>query len=203
MPTIWRLQIPLRNKISLSLIFGLGSLICIISVVRLHALSLYTSVPTMASRNRDGTYNNNLPILYTVLESSLGVICACVIIMKPLFSKSRLLRMMTRKSSAITDPKASNANRRRASVAVNGANASWELALQRSRFQDMQILKQYEGQGLDLDLEAATMENAEHLQPVAESKKGGMIDVRPVNEKADSITALSPDTEMEIQRHVA
>ncbi|KAL8944868.1 MAG: hypothetical protein Q9216_000158 [Gyalolechia sp. 2 TL-2023] len=147
MRTIWRLQVPFRNKISLSLIFGLGSLICIISVIRLRALSLYVSGPTTVFR--DATYNNNRPILYTVLESSLGVICACVIIMKPLFSRSRLLGMMDRKSNATNNPKTSTGNGRRASAAVNGANASWELALQRSRFQDMQILKQYENQGLD------------------------------------------------------
>ncbi|KAL8678144.1 MAG: hypothetical protein Q9186_005476 [Xanthomendoza sp. 1 TL-2023] len=100
MPTIWHLHVPLRNKIILSLIFGLGSLICIISIIRLRTLFSYTTAPMMSLFDSDGPLNNNLPILYTVLESSLGVMAACVIIMKPIFTHSTFLHSLSHKFSA-------------------------------------------------------------------------------------------------------
>ncbi|KAL8798701.1 MAG: hypothetical protein Q9182_006452 [Xanthomendoza sp. 2 TL-2023] len=99
MPIIWRLHVPLRNKIILSLIFGLGSLICIISIIRLRTLFSYTSAPMMSLFDSDGPLTNNLPILYTVLESSLGVTAACLIIMKPIFTHSTVLHSLAHKFS--------------------------------------------------------------------------------------------------------
>ncbi|KAL8820396.1 MAG: hypothetical protein Q9223_001387, partial [Gallowayella weberi] len=100
MPTIWHLHVPLRNKIILSLIFGLGSLICIISIIRLRTLFYYTTAPMMSLFDSDGPLNNNLPILYTVLESSLGVIAACLIIMKPIFTHSTFLHSLSHRFSS-------------------------------------------------------------------------------------------------------
>lgn len=80
MPTIWRLKIPTRSKISLSLIFGLGFIICIISCVRLSGLVFWNM--------EDGTYVNTMAVLWTSLESTLGIICACIVVMRPLFGKA-------------------------------------------------------------------------------------------------------------------
>ncbi|MCJ1348173.1 hypothetical protein MMC31_006404 [Peltigera leucophlebia] len=80
MPVIWKtLNIPLRSKLNLSLVFGLGSLICIVSIVRLRALVDWTI--------QDGTYANSRAIMWTSLESSLGIICACIVVMRPYFGK--------------------------------------------------------------------------------------------------------------------
>ncbi|KAL8702155.1 MAG: hypothetical protein Q9201_004547 [Fulgogasparrea decipioides] len=102
MPTIWRLHVPLHSKITLSFIFGLGSFICIISIIRFRSLFDYTTAPMMESKiyNSDGTYDNNLPILYTVLESSLGVICACLVFLKPIFTHSKLAKPLSRRNGS-------------------------------------------------------------------------------------------------------
>lgn len=36
---------------------------------------------------QDGTFANSRAILWTSLESSLGIICACIVVMRPLFGK--------------------------------------------------------------------------------------------------------------------
>ncbi|KAL8841880.1 MAG: hypothetical protein Q9170_000753 [Blastenia crenularia] len=195
MPTIWNLHVPLRNKISLSLVFGLGSLICILSIIRLRALSLEASDPTMASLQDSNSIRSiNLLILYTALESSLGVICACVVIIKPLFANSKFLQSLTRRSNCALSPQnASMESKARRSAALKRMNASWELAAQRSRFQDMQISKIYEIQhDRSSDLEAAETHQEE---------QGAAIDVRAVRQRTGS--TVSNDAEMEIRSPLA
>lgn len=36
----------------------------------------------------DGTYVNTMAVLWTSLESTLGIICACIVVMRPLFGKA-------------------------------------------------------------------------------------------------------------------
>lgn len=61
------------------LLANLDNSICIISIIRLRALVDWTT--------QDGTYANSKAILWTSLESSLGIICACIVVMRPLFGK--------------------------------------------------------------------------------------------------------------------
>lgn len=61
------------------LLSNLVNSICIISIVRLRALVDWTT--------QDGTYVNSKAILWTSLESSLGIICACIVVIRPLFGK--------------------------------------------------------------------------------------------------------------------
>lgn len=53
--------------------------ICIVSIIRLRALVDWTI--------HDGTYVNSRALLWTSLESCLGIICACIVVMRPLFGK--------------------------------------------------------------------------------------------------------------------
>lgn len=61
------------------LLSNLVNSICIVSIIRLRALVDWTM--------QDGTYLNSRAILWTSLESSLGIICACIVVMRPLFGK--------------------------------------------------------------------------------------------------------------------
>lgn len=54
--------------------------VCIISLVRLKALVTNFS-------ETDGTYRNSLPTTLTLVESALGVISACLIVMRPIFGR--------------------------------------------------------------------------------------------------------------------
>lgn len=62
---------------------------------------------------QDGTYSNSMAVLWTSLESTLGIICACIVVMRPLFGKAfpdRLkLSEITRNPS--TDPSSSTGSR--------------------------------------------------------------------------------------------
>ncbi|KAL8671865.1 MAG: hypothetical protein Q9168_003655 [Polycauliona sp. 1 TL-2023] len=169
MPIIWRLQVPLRNKIILSLIFGLGSLICIISIIRLKVLFSYTTAPmTGPPFNSDGPRDNGLSILYTVVEVCLGVICACLIIMKPIFTNSKFFNSVSRKFSSWSSSSAgsSDATKRIASWGPSRAVAAQQDT--RARGMDMGILKTCE---IDVELEAAM---------VAEGRRGQGMGHTPV-----------------------
>lgn len=51
MPIIWRLALGQTQKIQLSFLFALGSLSCIVSIIRLHSLIVY-----LKKADSDGTY---------------------------------------------------------------------------------------------------------------------------------------------------
>ncbi|KAL8869933.1 MAG: hypothetical protein Q9174_003904 [Haloplaca sp. 1 TL-2023] len=158
MPTIWRLHVPFRSKVILSLVFGLGSFICIISIIRLRTLFFYTTAPMMVLLDSDGTHDNNLPILYTVLESSLGVICACVVLMKPVFTHPKL--KLSWKSSGSGDStgalsKSTDDGYSRSSrMAVGDKNASAEEAVERAEMRYMHAMRQNQRLHHPRDLEA-------------------------------------------------
>lgn len=68
-----------RRKYVSGLRSNLIDSICIVSIIRLRELVYWTI--------QDGTYANSRAILWTSLESSLGIICACIVVMRPLFGK--------------------------------------------------------------------------------------------------------------------
>ena len=68
-----------RSKDVTGLRSNLVDRICIVNIIRLRALAYWTM--------QDGTYANSRAMLWTILESSLGIICACIVVMKPLLGK--------------------------------------------------------------------------------------------------------------------
>lgn len=79
--------------------------ICIVSMIRFKGLVTWTT--------QDGTYNNSMAILWTSLESMLGIICACIVIMRPLFGKvfPERLGVCKKTNKASTDPSNSSSSR--------------------------------------------------------------------------------------------
>lgn len=63
----------------------------------------------------DGTYKNSMAMLWTSLESMLGVICACIVVMRPLFGKVFPERLKVSKKpsnkNVSTDPSTSSGSR--------------------------------------------------------------------------------------------
>lgn len=74
-PFIWHLQVRKSKKLSLSVIFLLGSLVCVTSIVRLQTL---TEIDT-----QDITWSNAYPGLWTAIEASLGIVAACLPSLSP------------------------------------------------------------------------------------------------------------------------
>ncbi|RFU33030.1 hypothetical protein B7463_g3308, partial [Scytalidium lignicola] len=89
------LNLDLRKKVALMLIFVLGSFACITSMIRLkYIISYGTSL--------DQTYDNVDVIIWSVLESFMAIICASIMCLRPL-----LVRILP---SMFQPSKASNGN---------------------------------------------------------------------------------------------
>lgn len=80
LPGILRLQLPRKQKIGVSFVFFLGFFICIISIVRLHAL--YQGATT-----KDPTYDNFAIAIWSVVEVNGAIVGACLPTLKPLISR--------------------------------------------------------------------------------------------------------------------
>ncbi|KAL8896774.1 MAG: hypothetical protein Q9192_002918 [Flavoplaca navasiana] len=204
MPIIWRLHVPLRNKLILSLIFGLGSLICMISIIRLKALLSYTTAPMMLPPfNSDGPRTNSMSILYTVLESCLGVICACLIIMKPIFTNSKFFNSLSRKISSWGSSSSNGFG------AAKGRIPSWEHGRpqQHPGAQDLRIMKTCE---IDVELDAAIVaqerrgQRLDHTHILMDMRREGglLVDERSASESTISTSLKGGRSEAEVRRGV-
>jgi len=78
-PVLWRLKMPLSKKITVSFLFGIGIVICAISLMR---IVWYSHVD-----GPDITYNWAPLFLFTCLEPFIGITLACLPFMKPVASK--------------------------------------------------------------------------------------------------------------------
>jgi len=80
LPAIKSLQLPLRQKIMLFCIFGLGFFTCIISIVRLSTLDA-------AATTADPTWDNTEAALWSYLELTIAILAACLPTLRPLMLK--------------------------------------------------------------------------------------------------------------------
>ncbi|KAL4950324.1 hypothetical protein BDW69DRAFT_187468 [Aspergillus filifer] len=69
-PIVWRLQQALRRKMMLSVLFAIGTFVCITTIVRVYYLSIIDY--------DDVTYTLSTVGIWTMLEMHLGIICACL-----------------------------------------------------------------------------------------------------------------------------
>ncbi|KAK3365498.1 hypothetical protein B0T24DRAFT_723232 [Lasiosphaeria ovina] len=79
LPYFWSLNLPLRQRIVICVLFGVGFIAFVVSVVRIVSLRDMQGI--------DVTYYLVSPLNWTVIECSLGIICVSIPPMRPLFSK--------------------------------------------------------------------------------------------------------------------
>ncbi|MCJ1466988.1 hypothetical protein MMC07_005610 [Pseudocyphellaria aurata] len=79
MPLLWGLQLPLSKKLGLAGMFGLGSLICVISLLRIIWLKNWDLT--------DFTYTATPGACWSLLEPALGVVNACLPTIRPVLRK--------------------------------------------------------------------------------------------------------------------
>ncbi|KAI0518555.1 hypothetical protein F5B22DRAFT_599651 [Xylaria bambusicola] len=100
LPKLYHLQIPLAKRFAIGAMFGLGAVICILSLLRI------VSIP--AWDLTDPTYTGTGITVYSILEPTLGVVNACLPTMRPAlgvifkngpFSLGQLTFHSTRRSS--------------------------------------------------------------------------------------------------------
>lgn len=77
-PGIWSLQIPKRQKIALLGILTIGWFVCIVSVLRVHALNVFNKHPD------DKTYYSAPTAYWSNIEANLAIVCASLPALKPL-----------------------------------------------------------------------------------------------------------------------
>ncbi|KAL9062620.1 MAG: hypothetical protein Q9161_009779 [Pseudevernia consocians] len=87
MPMLWRLQMKMSRKFTLTLIFGLGAFVCIVSILRVVAIHKLSTVDLSYTSVSDG--------VWSILEPSLGIVASCLPIMQPVLSR-RSLRASSR-----------------------------------------------------------------------------------------------------------
>ncbi|CAF9930843.1 hypothetical protein IMSHALPRED_008293 [Imshaugia aleurites] len=83
LPCIWRLQMPTSRKIAVCSIFLLGTLVIAVGVAKL--VVFYNVVAETQSQNNDVTYILTPTLYWPMVESSLGVVGACLPSMRPIF----------------------------------------------------------------------------------------------------------------------
>jgi len=76
---VWNLQLPRGQKVALTFIFLLGSFVCAATLIRLLNAILDLNDP-------DATWAFTNAMIWTTIEVSIGVICACLPVLRPLIS---------------------------------------------------------------------------------------------------------------------
>ncbi|KAK2756095.1 hypothetical protein FQN54_005502 [Arachnomyces sp. PD_36] len=95
LPMIWKLQLSWIRKAGLLLIFMLGAFDCAVGVIRMTLL--------IDGQTADLLWSNSLPQLWTIIELDIAIICACLPVLVPLFTK--LFRSAVAKSNYISNYK--------------------------------------------------------------------------------------------------
>ncbi|KAJ6283258.1 hypothetical protein J3E71DRAFT_214907 [Bipolaris maydis] len=79
-PVIRGLNLGKRQKIGLISIFAVGGFVCIVSILRLQSL-------VAISNSSDQTYDNPPAATWSSVETNVGIICACLPLLRPLLAK--------------------------------------------------------------------------------------------------------------------
>lgn len=77
-PALKSLNLPKKQKIALILVFAVGSFAVVTSILRLYSLYVVT-------HSDDITWDNANTAIWSAVEVNVGVICACLPTLKPLF----------------------------------------------------------------------------------------------------------------------
>ncbi|KAJ5520418.1 hypothetical protein N7463_000871 [Penicillium fimorum] len=100
-PMAWQVKTTTRQKCILTLIFLLGGFVCIISILRIVSFELAVI--------SDPTYTSISPATWSSAEQSVGIICACLPTLRPLF---RRLYGSSRAATSIDNSSASDSQDR-------------------------------------------------------------------------------------------
>jgi hypothetical protein len=79
-PVIQKLNLGKRQKIGLISIFAIGGFVCLVSILRLQSL-------VAISNSVDASYDNPPAATWSSVESNVGIICACLPLLRPLITK--------------------------------------------------------------------------------------------------------------------
>lgn len=115
MPMVWRLKIDLKQKLVLSAIFGLGAFVCIASVLRVLAFN--------ADQIADGTFSTVGTVTWSSVEQGLGIVCACLPTLRPLFD--RVFPSFRNATNTSSSHALGNSHNAQNEFSKNGAKTPW------------------------------------------------------------------------------
>ncbi|KAL9064748.1 MAG: hypothetical protein Q9161_008677 [Pseudevernia consocians] len=84
---VWRLKLEASQKLMLSGIFALGGLVCVASLMRIITVDLI--------KGADLPYSLTTPYMWSQLEATMAVVCACLTTYRPLFAGLHLKFLST------------------------------------------------------------------------------------------------------------
>ena len=79
MPLVWRLEVPVAQKVALMAVFAVGIFVVVTSCLRITTLDIFAKSP-------DNTYNI-ANVMWTIVEPNVAVVCACLPILRPFVVK--------------------------------------------------------------------------------------------------------------------
>ncbi|PGH16600.1 hypothetical protein AJ79_01706 [Helicocarpus griseus UAMH5409] len=79
LPSIFKLQMPIANRIALALVFALGVSTIIVGIIR--------TIKVVSMSFNDPTYTGMVPDLLTILEVGVGIIVSSSTILRPVFDR--------------------------------------------------------------------------------------------------------------------
>lgn len=79
MPLVWKLGIPIVQKIALMAVFAIGIFATITSCLRVTTLDIFAKSP-------DNTYNV-ANVMWTIVEPNVAIVCACLPVLRPFVVK--------------------------------------------------------------------------------------------------------------------
>lgn len=112
-PSIWKLSVRTPQKIRLSSIFLVGTFVCVIAIVRIQTLTVIDDT--------DITYSNSFAGLFTAIESSIGVVVACMPSLMPIWN------MLLGKPPTASDTTVNSHQVRTYQSRVDTDNTGWEM----------------------------------------------------------------------------
>ena len=90
---LWNLQMKMKKKLMIMLMFSLGIFVTIISVIRLHSLVKFAN-------SQNITWDYTEPAWWSTLEIHIGIICACLPAARQLFITMGVGALKTGSNSA-------------------------------------------------------------------------------------------------------
>ena len=101
-PLLYGLQLPLRQKLAVAGMFALGALVCASSLARL--IIFIQFVPSIPLHLMDITYYESPFIYWSQIEAALGVVSACLPVLRPIFVRPKIGKTYTDSESRATSP---------------------------------------------------------------------------------------------------
>ena len=92
MPLVWKLEVPIAQKVALMAVFAIGVFVVITSCLRVTTLDILATTP-------DQTYDI-ANVMWTIVEPNVAVVCACLPILRPFIVK--IFPMLRSKGYSVT-----------------------------------------------------------------------------------------------------